>query len=120
MPPWRSSSAMPLVQSTLFVSDTLTAPKPKGFAEINRRFLEANAALLGAEVVAMGDRAGSFAYDRIEILRPYLTSFPGPHLTVYRSEEIAHFDDIAIYDNRRDDEGDYRLYAWRLDCRRLP
>ena len=57
---------------------------------------------------------------RIEVLRPLLTRFRGPYLTVYRAEEIAYFEDTTIYDNRKDDEGDYCLYAWRLDCQRLP
>lgn len=152
----------------VFVFITLAAPEPKGFAEINRRFLETNAALLGGEVVAMGDRAGSFAYRyeggvyqteglvnsssyldvlkaggemrghlcslgielfldyevphddydvlRVEVLRSALTSFPGPYVTVYRSEEISHYDDVTIYGNRKSRKDDYRLYAWRLNC----
>lgn len=138
------------------------------FAAVNRGFLERHGQMLGGALVAMGDRAGSFAYGyaggvyqveglvndsayvdvlkrggdlrphlcakgvtylldyetplagyesrRIEVLRPYLTGFRGPHIEVRRDEEAAHYQDLASYDNRAYDEGDYRLYAWRLDC----
>jgi len=143
-------------------------PRSAEFAEINRGFLAQHADRLGGAPVAMGDRAGSFAYAypgkvyqleglvndrayldalraggdirallcakgvafvldyappladyatyRIEVLRPFLTTFRGPYLDVRREDEAAYYEDLSRYDNRAYDEGDYRLYAWRLDC----
>lgn len=144
-------------------------PRSADYAEINREFLARHAALLGKAPVAMGDRAGSFAYyyagsvyqleglvndaaylkllraggdlrphlcargisyvldyevplagsyaaHRIEILRPRLTTFRGPYIDVRQNEEVAFHDNLSRYDNRAYDEGDYRLYLWRLDC----
>ncbi|MCF6305447.1 MAG: hypothetical protein L3J33_08755 [Rhodobacteraceae bacterium] len=124
--------------------------------------------LLAGDTVAMGDRAGSFAYaydgpvyqleglvngvEYLEVLKqgddlrqhlcakgisifvdyepitdhydtmnipvflPTSSSFPGPVLTVYRAEEIASYDNSAIFSGVFPDTLDYRIYAWRLAC----
>jgi len=56
------------------------------------------------------------AYDthKIAILRPRLTDFKGPLLTVRKEDEVARFADPARFDNSRFDEGDSTLYLWRL------
>jgi hypothetical protein len=54
---------------------------------------------------------GDYETHRIEVLRPHLTAFRGPYLTVARSEELTMFEDSSQYR-----EENSRLYAWRLVC----
>jgi hypothetical protein len=58
---------------------------------------------------------GSYQAHTIDILRPDLTSFRGPTLTVYKSEELTTFEDPSQYR-----EENRRIYAWKLDCNRQP
>ena len=59
---------------------------------------------------------GSYDEHRIDLIRPYLSQFPGPKLTVHRSEEIGKIHDHDVFDNHLRDEGDDTLYIWRLSC----
>lgn len=62
-------------------------------------------------------------YDRIGValLRPNLTQFHGPALTVWRQDQVAHMPyqppqakDLTLPQDRRD------LYIWRLRCSDIP
>ena len=60
---------------------------------------------------------GSYDEHRIDLFRLHLTQFPGPKLTVHRSEEIGKVHDPDVFDNHLPgEEGDDTLYIWRLSC----
>jgi hypothetical protein len=140
----------------------------QSFYYVNRHVATDYADVLGNALVAMGDRAGSFAYyykgsvfqleglvgdasyfsvirkagditgelcrrkvkyvvdyeidlgdytnHTIDVIRPYLTSYPGPKIQVSRSDEVIKYADLRKYDNRSEDEGDNYVYVWRLAC----
>ena len=66
-------------------------------------------------VLAYQRDLGDYASVTIPAMRPSLTTFAGPTLTLSRADEVGRVVDLARYDNRLlGDEGDNYLYAWRL------
>jgi hypothetical protein len=60
---------------------------------------------------------GAYARLNIPVLRPFLTQYRAPGVEVWRTDEVGQVKDLAIYDNRVDqDVGDNTLYIWRLRC----
>ena len=151
-----------------FIESTLYLHPPYGYIEANRQFADNFSDLLAAKTVAMGDRAGSFAYFysggvyqteglvneseylevlksdgdlrthlcnnnieifldyepfqddyismNIEILRSSSTSYVGPHIKVYQTEEIARYSDQSIFGRPKGANWDDHIYAWKLEC----
>jgi hypothetical protein len=168
---WRAAAlALPTLLVAVPVHSYVMAPPAydwQGFGVINQRAIARYGALLDGARVAMGDRAGSFAFNykgpvtqleglvedrsyldlvksggdlkarlcqmgvkyligyadklgnyrsyKLPALRPWLTSFRGPSLTVSKSDEVGRVFDLAIFDSKDlGDEGDSYLYIWRL------
>jgi hypothetical protein len=155
-----------LAHAVVSLRPPLTSGARRGFHLINELALQRFAPVLGGARVAMGDRAGSFAfaYDgpvtqleglvndveyfkvlsgegnlksllcsrgvkfvldyevdlgpyrehRIKVLRPWLTTFPGPTIEVHAADEVGRVHDLSKFDNRKRNEGDVYLYIWRL------
>ncbi len=79
---------------------SVLADRSSGFAGLNRRFIEDNAELLAGETIAMGDRAGSFAFD-----------YPGG---VYQLEGLVN---SAAYVGVLKDGGDLRPHLCQAGIR---
>jgi hypothetical protein len=75
--------------------------------DLRKHLCNARVPLIVTYEVPLGD------YDShtIEVLRPDLTSFHGPHVTVYRNEELTTFEDLSQYR-----EENSRIYVWKLAC----
>ena len=150
-----------------FVRPQLRLERVSNFHVINGLAAQRFAPILGGARVAMGDRAGSFAfaydgpvtqleglvndteylrvlsrrgdlksllcarhvdyildyetdlgkyeYHEIKILRPSLTTFNGPTLTVRVTDEVERFYDLGKFDDGKSVERDVYLYLWRLE-----
>lgn len=60
---------------------------------------------------------GAYDHFQIPVLRPFLTQYRSPEISVRRADEVGHVQDLRLYDNRRDHEsGNNTLYLWRLRC----
>lgn len=66
-------------------------------------------------VLAYQPDLGSYDKATVPLLRPALTQFKMPGLTVTRADEVARYSDLGKFDNTRvTKDGDSFLYAWRL------
>lgn len=76
--------------------------------DLRQHLCEAHVPLVVSYEIPLGD----YATYTLEVLRPDLTSFRGPQITVYRSEELTTFEDLNQYR-----EENSRIYVWKLACR---
>lgn len=56
------------------------------------------------------------AYDTIDIpaIRPVLSQFKGPWVTVSKADEVGRVADLTLFGPHNNWDGDHYLYAWRL------
>jgi hypothetical protein len=65
-------------------------------------------------VAAYARDLGAYETATVPALRPRLTQFRGPVLTLPRADEVGHFADRAAFDMRGVDDEDDVFYLWRL------
>ncbi len=56
------------------------------------------------------------AYDSIDVpaIRPALSQFDGPKVTVSKADEVGRVVDLKLFGDHNNVDGDHYLYAWRL------
>ncbi|SCM78938.1 membrane hypothetical protein [uncultured Pleomorphomonas sp.] len=56
------------------------------------------------------------AYDTVDVpaIRPALSQFNGPVVTLAKADEVGRVSDLALFGDQNNPDGDHYLYAWRL------
>jgi len=56
------------------------------------------------------------AYDTVDVpaIRPFLSQFNGPSVTVAKADEVGRVFDLTLFGDHNNPDGDHYLYAWRL------
>lgn len=67
-------------------------------------------------VAAYQKDLGRYGEATIPAMRPTLTQFPGPSLSLAAADEVGHFADRSVFDMRGVEDEDDVFYLWRLTC----